>query len=134
MLLSGIPWSNVSAENDTNEQVIVQSGENLSVGNVNITKETPAASQESNNAVKVEAAGETDASLTVNGDVTLDTVGNAIATNVKGLHAKASAKIIGNVTVTSDRAIDDAYYTSAIGVLAESDCTEGTIGEAEVNI
>lgn len=116
MLLAGMPWCIASAEDDRTEPVVVNAGENVTVGNVTVDGSESAISVEAN-PTEEDAK---DATVTVNGNVSLQHDSNAVAIyaeSVDGGHATATVK--GNVK-------SKASGGNACGVLAGRDSDKST--------
>lgn len=123
MLLAGVPWCSVSAENVVTTPVIVHSGESETI-NTNVIV------QDEESAVKVEAQGngeDKNAFVKINGDAEL-LAPNKLATAVTAAAStgNASAEITGNVKAQSE--------LHACGVSLNEESSEDALGKANVKV
>ncbi len=93
MLLTGMPWCIASAANDTTEPVTANSGEHVTVGNVDVTG--------NGSAVAVSTNNEQSASAKVNGNVTFTNQSGGIAAFAQGDKGDASVDVSGNISTTT---------------------------------
>lgn len=116
MLLAGMPWCIASAEDDRTEPVVVNAGENVTVGNVTVDGSESAISVEAN-PTEEDAK---DATVTVNGNVSLQHDSNAVAIYAESDNGgQATATVKGNVK-------SKASGGNACGVQAERNSDKST--------
>ena len=116
MLLAGMPWCIASAEDDRTEPVVVNAGENVTVGNVTVDGSERAISVVAN-PTEEDAK---DATVTVNGNVSLQHDSNAVAIYAESDDSgQATATVKGNVK-------SKASGGNACGVLAGRNSDKST--------
>lgn len=116
MLLAGMPWCIASAEDDRTEPVVVNAGENVTVGNVTVDGSESAISVEAN-PTEEDAK---DATVTVNGNVSVQNDSDATALYAESDNGgQATATVKGNVK-------SKASGGNAYGVRAERNSDKST--------
>lgn len=116
MLLAGMPWCIASAEDDRTEPVVVNAGENVTVGNITVDGSESAISVVAN-PTEEDAK---DATVTVNGNVSLQHDSDAVAIYAESVDGgQATATVKGNVK-------SKASGGNACGVLAGRNSDKST--------
>ena len=116
MLLAGMPWCIASAEDDRTEPVVVNAGENVTVGNVTVDGSESAISVVAN-PTEEDAK---DATVTVNGNVSVQNDSDATALYAESDNGgQATATVKGNVK-------SKASGGNAYGVRAERNSDKST--------
>lgn len=116
MLLAGMPWCIASAEDDRTEPVVVNAGENVTVGNVTVDGSERAISVVAN-PTEEDAK---DATVTVNGNVSVQNDSDATALYAESDNGgQATATVKGNVK-------SKASGGNACGVRAERNSDKST--------
>lgn len=115
MLLAGMPWCVASAEGDQTGPVVVEAGENRTVGNVTVNNSENAVSVVAQNTEEKQG----DASVTVNGNVQLQNSYTGPAVEAKSVDGNAVATINGDISASTT--------CVARGVNAENSAESDTI-------